>query len=388
MRVAITNPTTWPYVRRGAERFINELARYLAGRGHGVTVISGKPGPTEVIRGEGYSTICHRRLWHPCLAEVGLLEFHMFFFPCLASLLRERYDAVVCLTFMDAFAAQVARRFTKSPYVFLVNGIPPRKQYFRSLTLKGSVFGRAVRSGDSIIAISNYVREYLEGRWGRRCDSLPIPLDTDKFRPRQKIGDGPPKILCAAALQDARKGGRVLMDAFGLLKQSRPDAILQLASPLPASTSEALLARIPPALRRDVQFLQDAQDLPELYAQATVSVLPSLWEPYGMVVLESMAAGTPVVGTRDGAIPELISDSRLGRLFDPGEGADVEPVNAAGLAQALDECIGLAGDPATSERCRMHALKYSWRAVGPKYEGLLAELAAGCPVAPEIMECS
>ena len=47
MNIAITNPTNWPHVRRGAERFINELAAFLAARGHRATVISSKPGPTR-----------------------------------------------------------------------------------------------------------------------------------------------------------------------------------------------------------------------------------------------------------------------------------------------------------------------------------------------------
>ena len=104
MRIAITSPTNWPYVRRGAERFINELAGYLASRGHSVTIICGKPGKSELVNGNGYTTRYCRRWWHPVFAKLGLLEFHMFFFPCLLHLLWNRYDAVLCLTFMDAFA--------------------------------------------------------------------------------------------------------------------------------------------------------------------------------------------------------------------------------------------------------------------------------------------
>jgi hypothetical protein len=44
VKIAITNPTNWPYLRRGVERFINEGAPYLSRLGHEVTVVSGKPG--------------------------------------------------------------------------------------------------------------------------------------------------------------------------------------------------------------------------------------------------------------------------------------------------------------------------------------------------------
>jgi phosphatidyl-myo-inositol alpha-mannosyltransferase len=374
MRIAITSPTNWPHVRRGAERFINELAGYLASRGHSVTIICGKPGKSELVNGNGYTTRYCRRWWHPVFGKLGLLEFHRFFFPCLLHLLWNRYDAVLCLTFMDAFAAGVASRFTKTEYAFVVNGIPPRKQYFRSLSLRGAVFRRAVLSASSVVGISDYVATYLENRWGRRCERLPIPVDKDEFRPRATSKNGRPVILCAAALNDARKGGSLLMDAFNLLKRRRPDAILKLAAPMSAATQEGLSRRVEDAYRADVQFVSAAGDLPALFSAATVSVLPSMWEPYGMVILESMAAGTPVVATRDGALPELITDQYTGRLFDPGEGADVEPTNSQGLAQALEETMDLALDPATAQRCRAHALRYSWDVLGPRYERLLQQV--------------
>jgi phosphatidylinositol alpha-mannosyltransferase len=374
MKIAITTPTTWPYVRRGAERFANELARFLVGRGHDVTIVSGKPGRTEVIPGDGYITICHRRLWHPSWARLGLLEFHMFFFPCLLHLLRERFDVVVSLTFMDAFAAQIARRFRGGRSFLMLNGIPPKKRYFRSLSLKGAVFGCAVRGADLVAAVSDYVREYLEGRWGRECTSMTPPVDTERFRPEHEKS-AVPTIVCAAALEDARKGGRLLMKAFDLLKRRRPDARLQLVTSVSPGTRAALLSLVSPQWRQDIEFLHAGEDLPCRLSMATVSVLPSLGESYGMVVIESMAAGTPVVGTRDGALPELISNADVGRLFDPGRNDGIEPTNVEGLAQALDGCIDLAGRPETTQRCRAHAMRFSWKALGPMYEAALRRLA-------------
>ena len=104
-----------------------------------------------------------------------------------------------------------------------------------------------------------------------------------------------------------------------------------------------------------------------------------------MVVIESMAAGTPVVGARDGALPELISNAGVGRLFDPGEDSDIEPSNIEGLARALDECINLARQPGTSERCRDHATQYSWHKLGPVYEETLLRLVEG-PQAEEALQ--
>ncbi len=62
--------------------------------------------------------------------------------------------------------------------------------------------------------------------------------------------------------------------------------------------------------------------------------LPSMWEAFGMVVLESWASGTPVVVTRHGAFPELIADNpHLGVMFDPKTDG-FETTNSEGLAEA------------------------------------------------------
>jgi phosphatidylinositol alpha-mannosyltransferase len=385
MKVAITSATTWPYVRRGMERFVNELAASLAGVGHDVTVISSKAGRKQIVERDGFTTVCHRRLWHPALAKVGLLEFHMFFFPCVLHLLRERFDIVLSVAFMDAYAAQVARRFTKVPSVFVPNGIPHKVSYVRSLSLGGAVHGSAVRKADSLVLYSDYARQYFLNRWQRDSEIIPIGFDAAKFYPRPELKGGRPRIVCAAALQDRRKGGRLLMKAFDRLKERRPDVMLQVASPLPHALRDQLLPLVSPKWRQDVEFVTfnnrdaasrwDNYDLPRLVAGGTVSVLPSIWEPFGMVVIESMASGTPVVAARDGALPELIQDCRIGRLFDPGDDSHAEPTNVDGLVQALDEGIELGLNPDTATRCREFALQFSWEVVGRRFEEMLKRTA-------------
>ena len=376
MKIAITNATTWPWVRRGAERFINEFARFLAGRGHDVTIISTKPGAGETHVQNGYRTICHRRLWHPVMGKAGLLEFHMFFFTVLYSLLKERYDVVFSLTFMDAFAAILTQYITKAPCVFCVNGLPPKVQYFRSLTMKGAVFGAAVRRAGAVVAISEYVREYLRQRWGRGGDRLPIPVDLDSFGKPDKAAGGAPLIVCAAALDDRRKGGDALFAAFAELKLRVPGVKLLVAYDVPEEAQRELLDLVPAAFRDDIEFRPVAGALPEILARATITVLPSLWEAYGMLVIESFAAGTPVVATRQGALPEHFPLPELGCLFDPGPDAEetAAVTNTRGLAQAMEDCLQLAGQADTSEVCRRFAERYSWEALGPSYERLMADL--------------
>jgi phosphatidylinositol alpha-mannosyltransferase len=381
MRIAITNPTNWPWVRRGAERFINELASFLACRGHQVTVISGKPGTAEVRHDNGYTTILHRRLWHPAMASVGIQEFHPFLMTLLGHLLRHQdYDVVHCCTFVDAFAAALARRQTGIPTVLWVNGMRPKVQYIRSISTGGRLFQRAVTDADEVIALSGYMQANLERRFGRGGVRIPVPVDVLRFPLSLRRDDTRPRILCAAALDDPRKGGRVLFRAFEKLKRARPTAILQVSCRVESDLRTDLLSHLSPPWRQDVDFLGvgDVLDLPALYGQASVSVLPSLWEGFGMVVLESMATGTPVVCTRDGALPEAITSADVGRLFDPGGDADtaVEAENADGLAQALDEAIDLNRRPETALACRARAEQFSWAAVGPEFEQIYERVLA------------
>jgi glycosyltransferase involved in cell wall biosynthesis len=378
MRVAITTPTTWPRVRRGSERFCNELAAYLARRGHEVTIVSSKPGRREYRRDQGYSTVCARRLWHPVLGKAGILEFHVFAVTALAHLLRGSYDVVVCSTFMDAYAATLARRLTGVACLFWVNGLPHRIRYVRSVTLRGTVFKRAIREADEVVALSGYMQNDLRDRFGRSGRKIPVPVDTDRFRLWRERDHDRPIILCAAALDDARKGGHLLMRAFDALKRTRPQVRLHISSAVSNHTQAALLECVSPRWRDDVKFLGAGElaDLPAVFGRAAISVLPSRWEPFGMVILESMATGTPVVGTRDGAIPEIITDRRVGRLFDPGPEGTVEPTNLSGLVRALAEGLDLSRRSDTADRCRAHAERFSWPVLGPRFETLLAGLAA------------
>jgi glycosyltransferase involved in cell wall biosynthesis len=345
----------------------------MSGHGHDVTIISCKPGPREVISNNGFTCISHRRLWHPLLGRLGVREEHSFVLTSLREMLRQRYDVIHAHSMSDAAAAAIARKFTGTPFLFLINGLPPVVPYYRTISTGGAVFRRTVNSADEIICISEYVRSYVEKRFGRRGVLIPPPLDLNRFPLWEGQKHDPPIILCAAALNDKRKGGQVLMRAFNLVKQRRPEVILELAGAVSPEVYGELIVRIEPRWREDVHLSACDnwdKELPGLYGRATVSVLPSLWEAFGLVTVESMACGTPVIGTNDGALPEIISDSRVGYLFDPGENSSFEPSNAEGLAEALLQGLELGQDPATPRRCRAHVEKYSWEANGPLIEQL------------------
>jgi starch synthase len=77
----------------------------------------------------------------------------------------------------------------------------------------------------------------------------------------------------------------------------------------------------------------------QLYSHAAVFVCPSIYEPFGLINLEAMACGTPVVASRVGGIPEVVVDGETGWLVEPGD--------ATALGQALREALA---DPERARR--------------------------------------
>jgi D-inositol-3-phosphate glycosyltransferase len=114
---------------------------------------------------------------------------------------------------------------------------------------------------------------------------------------------------------------------------------------------------------------RDQEQLALYYAAADVCAVPSLTESFGLVALESMACGTPVVGTRVGGLQTLIEDGESGLLVPAGD------------YQALAESIARV---LTDPRLHMHlahgardrAEHYTWQTVGDQIEALYAKVLA------------
>jgi glycosyltransferase involved in cell wall biosynthesis len=138
----------------------------------------------------------------------------------------------------------------------------------------------------------------------------------------------------------ARKGGHELLGAWAHVRRALPDARLTVVGP-PRAPDGADLTGVD-----WLGAVESQAELRRLYEEASVFVMPSLFEPWGHVFLEAMGCGLPCIGAAHCAMPETIADGETGLLVPPGE---VEP-----LAAALER---LLGDPPLAEQYgrRAHA---------------------------------
>jgi phosphatidyl-myo-inositol alpha-mannosyltransferase len=372
MKIAITHPFCWPYVRRGAERFMAELGGFLASRGHEVISISSKPGSGITERNPAGARILHRQWWTPAMAKLRLQPAHGFLIPCLASINRLKPDLVQSLYYVDAWASEHAGSRHKT--VYYVTG-PPIPVMQRRIPPDRWLLRRAIEDADELLVPSKFIQNLVETYYGRTARIMPVPIDAAAFARTKCASRSRAILLAVAAFDERRKGLRVLLRAFERLCRHRPDAILRISGTVSEDVRKQALELVPPKIRESVAFLGTGclEDLPILYSEASVTILPAIWESFSLVALESWASGTPVVAANHSALPELVDDDSIGVLFDPGTDPH-EPNADDTLAEAIEKGLALGDLPGTAEKCRSRAARYSWSELGTSFERFYLDL--------------
>lgn len=367
--ILLTHPFSWPYVRRGSERFLHELATYLASRNYDVTVLSSTPHTTEEVSTEEGFRMIRKPQAGGALKLIGVAPEKSFPIRCFPFMMENRFDITHCLYFYDGCAAAFAEMFNRRRFILHITGIPI-KRFYRRRPWDYMALKLALARAAEVIVPSRMVFEQLQSDFGYSGRLLPVPCDLRQFPLSRSRDLDRPRILCVGAFAERRKGARVLLQAFHLVKQAVPTAILQYSGDMPSTLRNELAASSDPGVLKDVEFLGRGmrEDLPRLYGSAAVTAIPSIQESFGMVLIESLACGTPIVAARNGALPEIFSPG-IGEMFDPGSAVE-EAANAQGLSQAILNTLRMHGDPALADRCRRRAEDFSWQALGPDYEKL------------------
>lgn len=192
----------------------------------------------------------------------------------------------------------------------------------------------------------------------------------DGERERVEYGNGP-VVLCVARLVED-KDHASLLHGYARIAADHPDAQLWLVGDGPLESNLRKRARKlleGAGVSQDcIRFIPGQLDLREIYARASMLVLPSIREAMPNVVLEAMACGLPVVATRVGGLPEMVAEGETGLLVPA---RDPEALgNAVGrlLAEAdLRRAMGLRG----RERAEN---AFSWRAMVERFSTLVESL--------------
>jgi glycosyltransferase involved in cell wall biosynthesis len=355
----LLSPCFWPEVRRGGERFVRELADGLLARGHAPRLITSHPGPLRIATEDGLPIVRLPRPPQGRLLRRGY-ERYLTHVPLSYVALRlQRFDVAHAVHPPDALAAARWSARTGRPSVLTYLGIPDRPG-LRDKRRRLEVTVKALDGCDAVVALSEYAAAEFRHTLGYEPRVIPPGVDLDAFAPAVTRASAP-TIICPADPTEPRKHVPLLIEAFALVRREVADAELVLSRP----PNPRSLGKAPGVRWAD---LDDRDVLARAYAEAWVTALPSRSEAFGLVLVEALACGTPVVGYADGAIPEVIASRSYGRLFDR--------LAPAPLADALLDALQLHDDPEIATRCRARAAEFSTDRTTKAYLALYRELDA------------
>lgn len=335
-------------------------------------------GLERALAARGYRVSRHGplRAWPQSITARRLL-FNLQLPILLRSL---RYDLVVGFD-IDGFL--YSGRAQGTPYICSVKGVIAEeyrhergavRQLLWSLSL---LEGHNARHAVAVLTTSNYCRSRIADHYGvqpQRIGLVPEGIDLERWRARSRaeaVVRDPYTILCVAR-QYPRKHIADLLHAFALVLRAEPRARLVIIGDGPEHQAlRALAVRL--RLGEAVRFLGGLPDddaVLDWYRRSAVFCLPSVQEGFGIVLLEAMAAGIPIVATTAAAIPEVVPHRRAGIL--------VPPADSQALAAALVELL------ASPELCAefgsfgsQYVERFTWEQVAAQFLMQVNQLLPG-----------
>ncbi len=237
--------------------------------------------------------------------------------------------------------------------------------------------GFVARRLDAVITSSELSRREIRRDFGVRDDRIHDVgngIDTELFRPDPTVARAERELLCVGRASDPNKGVTTLIEALAHLPADlRLTLVDEDHEGHPART---LARRLGVESRIDVTGRLPVDELVRRYHRATLVVVPSRYEGFGLPAAEAMACGTPVVTTRAGALPEVMRTGGGGLTVRTGDPADL----ARGICALLERPPDARAALGAAARRRIEEA-YAWpriaRATAAVYRDVIASRRRG-----------
>jgi len=375
MKIALVSPYDFAYPG-GVTSHISSLERYLTRMGHEVTVIA--PASKAVTTfGDRFIPIGRPRPV-PSSGSIIRITISLRLASTIKSVLeREKFDIIhLHEPFMPMLCSAVLR-FSNAPNIGTFHACDGRPGYSFGRPISTMMINRRLHKLDGKIAVSkpamNYASKYIPGYY----NIIPNGIDLEHFSPDvapiEEFCDGKQNILFLGRLE-RRKGLIYLLKAYQQVKQEIPDSRLIVVGPgsSPRKKHEKWVMKNG---LQDVVFIGYVPytNLPRYYQTADVFCSPATGrESQGIVLLEGMAVGKPIVATNIDGFASVVTHGEEGLL--------VLPKDSRGLAQAL---ISLLSDETLRQqmkaRGRLKAEEYSWEHVAQRVFDYYERVIGGSP---------
>jgi len=257
-------------------------------------------------------------------------------------------------------------------------------EFFKQRTISEK---EIAQKADRIIATSPVEKEIIKNLFGIREEkikTITIGVDTKIFRPikterARKLAriENNGKIILYAGRIEWRKGIGTLLYAFREVIKNHSNAKLYIIGGGKSKSARKLeeaeyerLKKISQELgiEKKVKFLgpKKQKELYKYYSAADICVVPSYYEPFGIVPLESMACGTPVVASRTGGLQYTVKDKIAGHLF--------KPKNYIDLAEKINIVLKNGKDFYAGSCLKRISDEFQWEEIADQYDNFFNQL--------------
>jgi phosphatidyl-myo-inositol alpha-mannosyltransferase len=385
VRVALVTEFAYP-VLGGVSEHVHFLSRELVRLGHEATVVTAHlgrrfPGAREVDREaerlHGYRTV-RAGLSVPVRSNGSIARgaFAPGLKPALLEALRDM-DVVhvqgLAAPTLPLFGLRASRApVTAGTFHTYVEG-----EYLRLYRFWGPYTRNSLARADRHIAVSQPVVDAFAPLFPGEWRIIPNGVDTELFRPLEpgeRRPPGPPRVLFVGRLEP-RNALDVLLGAAAILRREGREIVVQVVGDGPARARHEREARELGVADRVEWLGAQLEERPRLYREATIFAAPCVLASFGVILLEALASGTPVVGADNVGFRRVIGDGVPGRLVAPHDA----PALAAALTALLDDAEARADWAARGRRAAEQL--YGWPGVARRvvalYEEVLEENGPG-----------